>query len=87
MKKTWIKYNINNYAKVKPTEEGKRRYIAYWSDVMSVKDATRNLKRDLDPDGFIYDQLWSLMSVFGSNMGSQSIDADQFYIEGDKLNV
>jgi len=85
--KTWIKYNINNYAKVKPTELGKKAYIKYWGDVIGEQTAAFNLKRDMDDDDFLIDQLWSLMSVFGGNMGGQLIDADQFYIEGNKLNV
>lgn len=52
--------NLNWMARVKPTPQGIRRYVAHWKKYGIDRQPVLE-------DGWLRDNLWSLMQVFGEH--------------------
>ncbi len=75
------KFNINNYVKVKLTDYGKEIYYHQFDKTNERlgKEIIKPRMPTLDDEGYLKDQLWKIMSVFGEyiSLGSkQPFDTD-----------
>lgn len=66
-------FNINNYVKVKLTEEGKYIYYHHFDDMNEgiLKQGGKPLnpiELEYDNDGYVEFQLWHLMKIFGKHL-------------------
>lgn len=79
MKKQDIKFNINDYIKVKLTPKGKMiLYEQHEQFLKSISEERRSkfpYKLTLDEDGYFKEQMWSIMNTFGSYivMGTDNV--------------
>lgn len=79
--KIWIKFNLNDFVKVKLTDKGKEVYGKYYD--CKISDM---LKSHYEGDGYYRFQLHELASVFGEGLrfGSSSLPFETeiyFYVE------
>jgi hypothetical protein len=70
-----IKVNINNHCRVKLTPKGIAIYREHFSKYQHVDPNPK-----LDSEGYLREQLWSIIHIFGSELFS-GIDSTPF--EGD----
>ena len=73
-----MKFNINNYVKVKLTEHGKYLLQQHHNELQALMpEAARfPMRLELEPDGSYKEQLWVIMNELGSgifNGGKQVI--------------
>jgi hypothetical protein len=61
-----IKFNMNDYVKVKLNEYGKECYRKYFEKVMPMLGY--QLKAKIDEDGYYKDQLHIIFTIFGQYM-------------------
>lgn len=69
-----MKFNINNYVKVRLTEEGLKHYNNYYSEFVLKFPDSFKVKKDYE----LREQLWEIMHIFGSEtfIGRQNVFVD-----------
>ena len=90
MEHIWKKFNANEYVRFRPTEKGKKVFIEFYTSPPHItkEQAENHFSEKLDKDGFIEDQLWNVMMVFGNGFDGSMEGAfhpDEFYIDLTKL--
>jgi hypothetical protein len=75
-----IRVNINNYCRIKLTENGVAIFINYYVKYGMTRTPV------LDSEGYLREQLWCVMKIFGDYSdwgGSDSPFESEIIIEGD----
>ena len=63
--RTWIKFNLNDYVKVKLNETGERLYLEHFTRTC----ISLSLMKKPDEDGYMTFQMHEFMNIFGSHFG------------------
>lgn len=90
-----IKFNINQYAKVKLTHEGalilEERHNELYEHIKEITGKpVPPFELRLDADGYYANQLWSIMETFGSHIYNgceMPFDGDILLLDGEPIGT
>jgi len=63
-----MKFNINEFVKVKLTDHGRQQYIEWYFSLYKGNPPYSFIPMEEDENGYSKWQMWKLMQVFGANI-------------------
>lgn len=86
--KTFTRFNMNHFCKVKLTEEGRLLVMSYYREHLSAHEAEKMYNSKVDKAGYYTEQLHEVVSVFSNfNSFNPPFYVSEFYLQTDQLEA